>query len=141
LAASRQQVRSQDAVAEPEPRSPIDADEDRPWGQPDTLRRDCEPDRGNLLALLSKVALWCGLLSFVLAVPALVGILVGLVALMMARLDLERMEAGDLDPQGRDQAATALWRTEEALALCVLGPFICPLLWAYGYFLVLELLV
>jgi hypothetical protein len=104
------------------------------------VRRDCEPHRGNLLAVLSKVTLWCGLLSFVLAFPAILGIIVGVVTLAMARRDLARMEAGGLDPQGRDQAAAALWRAEEGLALSLLGPFVCPLLWLYGSFLVMALL-
>ena len=81
--------------------------EDRPWERPGAVRRDCEPDRGDLLLLLGTLSLACGALSCCLLVPGFLGLPLGMTVMAMAGRDLRQMEAGRMDPQGEH-------RTEEA---------------------------
>jgi hypothetical protein len=120
------------ALAEPE------CDEPRPWERPGAVRRDCEPHRGTGLALLSKVAVWCGCLSFLCAVPAILGIPVGFVTVQLANRDLARMAEGQLDPGGRDQTAAAFQRAEKGVVLSILGLFVCPLVWICVSFMLIA---
>lgn len=71
------------------------------------LRRDLPPDRAPLLNLLANVSLSCGGLSCLFLVPAVVGLPLGLVALVMAKRDLGLMRDGLLDPRGRAGTARA----------------------------------
>jgi hypothetical protein len=47
----------------------------------------------------------------------------------MADRDLLRMWTGRLDPRGRAETWAAWHRAGNALALCLLGPFVCLILW------------
>lgn len=74
-----------------------DGDEDeRPWERPyreESVRRDCEPHRGTVILIL-------GICSLVLPIP-LVGLILGVLAIVMGRTDLKKMEDGAMDPQGK----------------------------------------
>jgi hypothetical protein len=87
--------------------SNADAGETRPWERPGAVRRDCEPGRGGWLLLLSGAALACSFSAICLAVPALVGLPLGVAVWSMAGHDLARMRAGLLDPAGRAAAEEA----------------------------------
>jgi hypothetical protein len=65
------------------------------------------PHRGNLLLLLGRVALVCGLLSVCLAVPAVIGLPLGLGVWVVGQRDLKRMAAGAMDPGGRTDVMRA----------------------------------
>jgi hypothetical protein len=66
------------------------------------VRRDCEPHRGNWLLLLAGLALLFTLCSLCLVPFTLVSIPLGDAVGRMAQHDLRQMEAGLLDPRGRD---------------------------------------
>jgi hypothetical protein len=92
------------------------------------MRRDCTPHRGNWLLLMTSVALVCGGAAFLFAVPAILGIPLGVVTVDMARRDLGRMAEGSLDPRGREQTIKAEQRALNALDLNVYGFIVCLLL-------------
>jgi hypothetical protein len=93
-------VAGESAVAE-EPLLPEAGEAHRPWEERGAVRRDCAPHRGNVLRLLGGVALACGGLSWCLAVPALIGLPLGVAVWVVVQRDLDRMKAGAMDPQGR----------------------------------------
>jgi hypothetical protein len=82
--------------------------EECPWEQPDAVRRDCEPHRGPFLVLLGIASLFCGLASFLLVLPGLVGLALGVTALVIAEKDLARMGAGRVDPDSQEETALAV---------------------------------
>ena len=94
--------------------------EPRPWDQPGQVRRDCEPHWGDLLMLLGAISLGCGLLSC-LVVPALVGVALGFTVLEMARRDLNRMGAGQMDPAGKGLAEKAMGLASGGIVGSLLG--------------------
>jgi hypothetical protein len=96
----------------------------RPWEEPGGVRRDCEPHRGNWLRLLGNVSVACGLLSFVLVVPALVAMPLGTVVTVLARRDLAQMQSGAMDPAGRPQV-------EGAAHAAVVGAVLGALAWLF----------
>jgi hypothetical protein len=74
-------------------------EEDRPWEQRDRwggprVRRDSEPHRGTLILVLGIVSVvmfsFCGL----------IGLPLGIMALVMGRRDLKKMSQGEMDPAG-----------------------------------------
>src|SRR5690348_3912658 len=83
-----------------------------PWEEPGAVRRDATPHRGELLSLLGKASLGCGVLSILLGVAAVVGIPLGLITVFMANRDLLRMWEGTMDPRGREQTELARRRGE-----------------------------
>ena len=88
----------------------------RPWEVPGNVRRDAVPHRGPLLGVLGVAALFCGFLSVLLAVPALVALPLGLAVRRMADHDLHEMRRGRMDPEGRRETVRAqLWGTAAAL--------------------------
>jgi hypothetical protein len=64
--------------------------------------------------LLGLASLVCGLLSFLLVLPGIFSLVLGLVVRVMAYYDLEKMQTGLMDPTGRV-------KTEEAQAYAVGG--------------------
>src|SRR5262249_10861811 len=80
-----------------------DADEPRPWERPGAVRRDCKPHRGELLGRLGDLSLALGVLAMVTWAPALVGLPLALVVVVLAPGDLAQMDAGVMDPAGREQ--------------------------------------
>ena len=60
-----------------------------------------------ILGVLGTVALVCGILALVLAVPGLVGLPLSFAVLRMADRDLTRMRRGLLDPAGRAETEKA----------------------------------
>jgi hypothetical protein len=68
-------------------------EDDRPWERPygARVRRDSLPHRGTMILVF-------GILSFVL--PYVVGMAFGLAAWIMGHIDLRRMKAGEMDPEG-----------------------------------------
>jgi hypothetical protein len=85
-------------------------EDERPWERPWSIRRDCEPHRGCLLAALGEAGLCCGLLSLsvCLLAPSLVGLPLSLSAWLLARRDWGQMRAGLTDPRGRQHVEAAL---------------------------------
>ena len=83
------------------------ADEARPWERWGAVRRDCRPHRGPLLVLLATVALVLGLSSLGLVVTGWAAVPLAWVVDWLAQRDLERMTAGTMDPNGREQVARA----------------------------------
>jgi hypothetical protein len=113
----------------------VDEAEFCPWDEPGQVRRDAEPHRGHLLWTLGTASVTLGVLSAFLVVPGLVGLPLGVVAMVTARQDLEQMDAGRMDPGG-----IALTDRAEDLASCgvvvnVVAPLLLPglmlLLWLY----------
>lgn len=88
-----------------------------PWEQPDAVRRDCEPHRGELLAKLGNITLYCGAISIVSCMPALVAMPLGLTVWVTARTDLKRMQRGLVDPAGRELTEAA--QCEAQLGICL----------------------
>jgi hypothetical protein len=79
-----------------------------PWEQPGNVRRDGEPHRREGLQILAWIARVCGLLSFFMCFPAaLIGIALGLVVERLCLRDIKKMDAGVMDPRGREQASAA----------------------------------
>jgi hypothetical protein len=118
-------VAGESAVAE-EPLLPKADEAHRPWERRGAVRRDCVPHRGNVLRLLGGVALACGGLAWCLAVPALIGLPLGIAVWVIGQRDFDRMRAGTMDPQGRAPTLQAMdWGIAGALscfgALFVLG--------------------
>jgi hypothetical protein len=75
---------------------------ERPWDRPGAVRRDCEPHRGPLLFWLGGGSLLCGIASLWLVVPALIGLPLGVVVLLLGGRDLKKMAAGVMDPEGAE---------------------------------------
>jgi hypothetical protein len=119
------------AVTQPEGTGP---EADRPWERPGAARRDCEPHRGNWLLLLAGLGLLFTLCSLCLAPFTLVSIPLGEVVLYMAQHDLRQMEAGLLDPRGRDVTERAKRWGLTAIVGSLVGLMLLPVavfLWAY----------
>jgi hypothetical protein len=85
----------QDVAQEPER-------DERPWERPGAVRRDCEPHRGPLLFWLGGGSLLCGIAWLWLVVPALIGLPLGVVVLLLGGRDLKKMAAGVMDPEGAE---------------------------------------
>ncbi|HJT77954.1 MAG TPA: hypothetical protein VJ739_12195 [Gemmataceae bacterium] len=92
-----------------------------------------EPHRGRRLRLLGRVALVCGLLSFLVGVTALAGYALGVATLRMANADLARMGKGAVDPRGRQATEAARRLAGGGVGLSVLGCISCPGLWGVLY--------
>jgi hypothetical protein len=122
-------------MADPDPLLGPELCEERPWGGPGNPRRDCLPHRGNWLMRLASVTMACGILSFLLFLPVLVGIPLGIATIDMARRDLKQMDAGSLDPQGRKFTSKALRRAGVGALLNILGlvPIAIILSWVWGW--------
>jgi hypothetical protein len=106
-----------------------DDDAARPWEQPGAVRRDAAPNRAELLAILGKASLGCGVLSVLLGAPALVGIPLGLITVILAKRDLLRMWEGTMDPRGRDQTELARRRGEYGAVMSGFGPLASVIVW------------
>lgn len=107
---------------------------DRPWEQPGVLRRDCEPHRGRLLLVLSGVSIPIGLLSLLLVLPAFLGLIIGVAALVLARHDLVEMRAGVRDSSGEAE-------TRHALGLAVAGNILNGIALVIGLNYLLQVLL
>lgn len=103
--------------------------ESRPWEQPGVVRRDCAPHRGHVLVALGRASLVCGILSLCLALPALVGFPLGLVARVLAERDLVSMRAGVMDPRGRAQTERARRLGQYGATLSAISPLVFMVLW------------
>jgi hypothetical protein len=68
-------------------------EDERPWEQPaeSEVRRDCEPHRGTIILTLGVVSL----------VAPVIAPIVGIIAILMGRADLRKMENGEMDPEGK----------------------------------------
>jgi hypothetical protein len=100
------------------------ADEDRPWERPGVVRRDCDPHRGRQLRVLGAIALVCGILAWLLALPGVIGLPLSVAVLIVSNRDLTRMRRGLLDPAGREETEKARGLAMEGLFLNVVGPLI-----------------
>ena len=95
--------------------------EDRPWERPGAVRRDCEPHRAELLRALSVTALVCAGFAGCLAVPAVVGLALGVTVWLLGRRDRALMSAGLMGPAGRGETWDAQVVAVVAAALCVIA--------------------
>jgi hypothetical protein len=94
-----------------------------PWELPGSVRRDCLPHRGPLLARLGAQAIAASLLAFalwcvgvgILCLP--IGLALGLATWAMAGYDLVRMRRGLTDRRGEAQTREA--RRLGRLAVCL----------------------
>jgi hypothetical protein len=106
------------------------ADDPRPWEQPGAVRRDREPHRGLWLRLaggacclgapLSFGVAGGGLSSFI-GLPGLLAGAFGGAVWAAARLDLDKMRAGAMDPDGRLQTERAARLGGTALFVSLAG--------------------
>lgn len=78
-------------------------EDELPWEQRGARRRDLESHRGRLISGLGWGSLVLGLLSFCVGVTALVGVPMGIAALVMAHTDLAKMRDQQMDPRGRER--------------------------------------
>jgi hypothetical protein len=97
-----------------------------PWEAPGCFRHDCEPHRGQFLRLLGTVSAMCGLASLCLVLPGLVGLPAGIIVGIVARKDLAMMNAGLMDPRGKELCEIARIRAgigtvSSSLALLFVG--------------------
>jgi hypothetical protein len=99
-------------------------------------RRDCPAHRGNWLEVLAAVAFACGACSFLLILPAALGIPLALITSHLARRDLGRMDDGSLDSRGYDQTFKALCLAESSVRLNAVGLVACSLISILACFVV-----
>jgi hypothetical protein len=95
--------------------------DDRPWERPGAVRRDCERHRAETLRALSVTALVCAGCAACLAVPAVVGLVLGVAVWFVGRRDRAMMSAGLMDPAGLVGTWDAQSRAVVAAALCLLA--------------------
>jgi hypothetical protein len=101
-------------------------EEDRPWEQPGCVRRDCLPHRGPLLLILGTAVYCLGIVSLCLPPLAVAAIALGLVTSWLARRDLVKIAAGEMDPNGLDEVELAGQRARDGmLAGLLFGAFWC----------------
>jgi hypothetical protein len=83
-------------------------EDDRPWERSGVVRRDCEPHRGGIVLTLGITSIVLGVagIPFFLcwglgAIPAVLGLGLGIPAWIMGHRDLAMMREGVKDPAGR----------------------------------------
>jgi len=75
-------------------------------------RRDYEPHRGTLISSFGTLSILfgapglCGVLAWPFALASLVGLALGIAAVVMARADVEQMDRNIMDPEGRRSTVT-----------------------------------
>jgi hypothetical protein len=114
--------------------TPCFSDEDsnylpRPWERPGFVRRDCDPHRGPLLLTLACLSIAFGLLGCFLLIPAIPGVILGMVGYAMAWADLDKMRAGLIDRNGRKEAQEAERLSAIGLWLNLITCFFCCVIW------------
>jgi hypothetical protein len=102
--------------------------EARPWEQPGQVRQDALPHRAGLLGTLATASWLCGVSSICLLFPALVGLPLGVVTWLLARRELQDIEAGLVDPRGRERTAEAKRWAIGGTLLCLAVPVVDGLL-------------
>lgn len=75
-------------------------DDELPWEKRGAMRLDAEPHRGKIVRYLGGASLIMGVLSFCTGFTGLVGVPLGMAALLMAHRDLAKMRAGVMDRRG-----------------------------------------
>jgi hypothetical protein len=117
------------------------AEEERealPWERPGRVRRDALPHRAGLLDTLATTSLLCGLSSICLVFPALIGLPIGVIAWLLARRELQDIQAGLVDHRGTERIAEAKdWAfkgTLLCLAVLVVDGLLLVWLNPYGVF-------
>jgi hypothetical protein len=104
-------------------------DDARSGEGPGEVRRDAEPHRGHVLVVLGAVSLWCGLLSFLLVVPSLLGLPLGVAVFVMARRDLGKMRAGRMDCRGVQTTAHGHNLGFAGVVINLIAPLVLPGMW------------
>jgi hypothetical protein len=100
----------------PHCKTDLEGDEDeRPWERPGRGQRfRGEPHRGPLVLVLGIISVVFGVMSPLgaccgpLLVASLVGLGLGIPAWILGRRDLRKMDAGEMDPQGRGQTNSGM---------------------------------
>jgi hypothetical protein len=106
---------------------PLDADDRGQWSR----RRDAQPHRGQLIDSLGSVSLFAGALSLCTGpLGFFVALLAGVPALVMARNDLEQMQAGVIDPAG--QSVTEFGRNKATFGMVLAMLFVLFFFLALG---------
>jgi hypothetical protein len=98
----------------------LEADE-RPWEEPGCFRLDYESHRSKLLLNMGNTCMVCGALALYICAPALIGLPLGIAVIMMANKDIDRMDAGHVDPSGKELALMACIRAKYGILLCAIS--------------------
>src|ERR1700682_3739034 len=92
--------------------------DDRPWDEPGSFRFDYEPHRGTFLLVLADISLSCAILALVLAgIPVLVSLPLSIAVQLMARKDLRKIDARQMDPNGEDVMSKARQRARSSTVM------------------------
>lgn len=99
----------------------------RPWELSGEARYDCEPHRAKQLAIPAYISIVAGIASLICFYPALVGLPLGLVVWSMARQDLDRIAAGDMDHNGYHPTERVRSNARAGVILSIMGTVWCGL--------------
>jgi predicted Zn finger-like uncharacterized protein len=78
-----------------------DDDYDGPAQRRRRMRRDLDPHRGNLILGLGIFSIVANIGGICCLIPGVIGIPLGIVSLLFGLADVRKMDAGDMDPDGR----------------------------------------
>lgn len=109
----------------------------QPWEWLGQSRRDCDSHRGEFLCALATISLVVGGLSILSFFPAILGLPLALLTRRLARRDLDRIFAGDVDHNGYELTERARSKAHEAVVLNLLGS-LCWLGLAAGLYLLIR---
>jgi hypothetical protein len=105
-----------------------------PWERPGGVRRDCLPHQGLLVLVLGNASFVCGVLALLLILPGLLGLVLGIGASLLGTQQLGRINAGLVDPDGRQEVERGLSRSVWGMAMSSCGLVFCGpaylVLWA-----------
>lgn len=83
---------------------------DRPWEESGRVRRDCEPHRAEFLSLLGVVALLLSALAMLVWPLIILALPLCITLFVLTTSDLQQIDAGLVDPLGRQGTRDArLW--------------------------------
>jgi len=96
-------------------------EDDRPWERPGAIRRDREPHRAALLAVLGGISLAVAGLLVCIPFASLLSLPPALAIYALALHDLAQMKTGRMDPAGQRQVRRARARAVAAILVCGLN--------------------
>lgn len=107
----------------------------QPWEIEGKSRRDCLTHRAGLLVPLASLSLLFGVLSCPFPFIGILGGALGLVTWILARRDLDAMDAGNMDIQGRKETEKAWSNGHAGMVVSIIGSLFWLLLATCVYFL------
>ncbi len=96
-------------------------------------RRDTLPHRGSTIARMGTASLALGMFSICFGLTAVVGLPLGIIALVLANNDLEAMNNGVLDPRGRRETSSGRGNAIAGVVFCGLFAGTWLLLWFWTH--------